>query len=59
MSLFSWNREHEEAWHAIFKFITFFLKLGFGGLELIDKEELRLTEENFAKQNVNDENETS
>jgi hypothetical protein len=55
----SWNRENEEAWHAIFKFITFFLKLGYGGLELINKEQLKLTEENFGRQNLNADDETS
>jgi hypothetical protein len=57
--VYSWNRQNEEAWHAIFKFITFFLKLGYGGLELIDKEHLRLAEEKLAKQNLNCDNPTS
>jgi hypothetical protein len=39
---FSWNRDHEAAWEAIFRFISFFLKLGYGGIQLIQDERLRI-----------------
>ena len=39
---FSWNREHEEAWIAMFRFINFFLKLGYGGIQLIHDERIRI-----------------
>jgi len=37
-----WSRDHEEAWLSIFRFIIFFLKLGYGGIQLILDERLKI-----------------